>query len=813
MISLVLSLLGWYLLLVALGWLAFPIAYRFLRALPDRGYAFARPLGLLLWGFAFWILSSFGVLPNERGGLLTALLIVALLSAWSWRQAPRGEMLAWLRSRRSTVISVEIVFVIAFLFMAYIRATGPAVYHTEQPMELAFINAILHSPAMPPHDPWLSGFSISYYYFGYLLVAMQAKLLGIAGAVAFNLGFISTFAMAATAAYGLAHNLLALYKPRLGKSLHWLAGLAPLFVLLMGNAEGLLEIVHAEHIFWRTDASGAQTSSFWAWMDIKDLVNPPSEPPDIKPRLYGTGGWWWWRASRVINDHTYTGDEQELIDEIPAFSYVLGDLHPHVLSMPFVLLTMGLALNLYLGGAERKKPLPLFGLEIQESDLAVSILIVGALAFLNIWDFPIYIILLAGAYVLRRAQLAGWRWHLVEEFLALAFTLGLGGLLLYLPFYLSFTSQAGGILPNLLNPTRGAQFWVMFVTLLVPIVTYLAFLWSKARQPGRLFKSFVFGFAFVAALWAFSLGLAWLYGVLLSGSNLGQAVLSGIGAPDFSSLISESITRRLSAAGGWVTITLLLGLLFGLVFKSKSRAKKEGNSAIQSQSFILLLALVAALLVTAPEFIYLRDQFGTRMNTVFKFYIEAWLMWGVVAAYATVVLLSELRGIARGLFAGAMALTLMAGLVYPAFAFSDIARRNGQPLSLDGSQGLSPDAREAVAWLQKAPPGVLVEAVGGSYSAFARYATFSGQPGVMGWPGHEGQWRNGNVDYGRISDIEALYTTRDWNTALTILDKYDIRYVVVGDLERSAYTVVEDKFQQNLAIGFQSGQVSIYLVP
>jgi YYY domain-containing protein len=813
MISLVLNLLGWYLLLAALGWLAFPIAYRFLRALPDRGYAFSRPLGLLLWGFVFWILSSFGVLPNERGGLLTALLIVALFSIWAWFQAPRGELLAWLRSKRSTVISVEIVFAIAFLFMAYIRATGPAVYHTEQPMELAIINAILHSPAMPPHDPWLSGFSISYYYFGYLLVALQAKLLGIAGSVAFNLGFISTFAMAATGAYGLVYNLLALYKPRLSKSLHWLAGLAPLLVLLMGNAEGLLEIVHAEHIFWRTDASGAQTSSFWAWMDIKDLVNPPSDPPHIEPRLYGTGSWWWWRASRVINDRTYAGGEQELIDEIPAFSYVLGDLHPHVLSMPFVFLAMGLGLNLYLGGAERKKPLPLLGLEIRESDLAVSILIVGALAFLNIWDFPIYIILLAGAYVLRRAQLAGWRWHLIEEFLALAFTFGLGGLLLYLPFYLSFTSQAGGILPNLLNPTRGAQFWVMFVTLLVPIVIYLIFLWTKSRQPSRLLKSLVFGFALVAALWAFSLGVAWLYSVLLGNSNLGQAVLSGMGGPDFSSLISESINRRLSAAGGWISISLLLGLLFGLVFKSESRAKKEGNSTFQSQSFVLLLALVAALLVTAPEFIYLRDQFGTRMNTVFKFYIEAWLMWGVVAAYATVVLLSELRGIARGLFAGLMALTLMAGLVYPAFAFSDNSRRNGQPLSLDGGQGLPPDASDAIAWLQKAPLGVLVEAVGGSYTAFARYATFSGQPGVMGWPGHESQWRNGNVDYGRISDIETLYTTQDWGQTLGILEKYDVRYVVVGDLERGAYTVDETKFQQNLLIGFQSGQVNIYLVP
>jgi len=48
--------LSWYIAVTIIGWLVFPLAYRLLPALPDKGYAFIRVLGLLLWGFVFWLL-------------------------------------------------------------------------------------------------------------------------------------------------------------------------------------------------------------------------------------------------------------------------------------------------------------------------------------------------------------------------------------------------------------------------------------------------------------------------------------------------------------------------------------------------------------------------------------------------------------------------------------------------------------------------------------------------------------------------------------------------------------------------------------
>lgn len=806
------SAILWYVLLAGLGWLVVPIAFHFLRALPDRGYAFVRPLGLLLWGFIFWTLSSYGILQNDRGGLTAAALLLAGFSWWAWRQQPRGELRQWLRANKGTVIAMEVLFLLAFAFMALVRTARPEINHTEQPMELAFINAILRSPTMPPHDPWLSGFSISYYYFGYLMVAMMAKLLGIIGSVAFNLGLITIFACAALGAYGLAFNLLSRYKPRARRTMVWLAGLAPLFVLILGNVEGLLEILHARHLFW-DESRVPPTSEFWAWMDIDDLSLPPAAEPSWTPRLYGSGSWWWWRASRVINDKTLSGGDQELIDEFPAFSFTLGDLHPHVLSMPFAMLAMGLALNVYLGGAERQDPL--FGFHLREDSFLFSAVLLGGLGFLNLWDFPIYAGLFGFAYIFRRTQRSGWNWERGLELVGLGIALLVSGILAYMPFYLSFSSQAGGILPNLINPSRGVHLWVMFGFLFVVLLTYILNQWSKEHNWGRFFLNILYGLLFVSTIWAVSLAVTALASALMSGSQLGQAI-AALGAADLPSLLSASLARRWAAAGGWLTLSALVGAVFGLLVRRPSKADPKQPAINETKTFLMLLLLVGSLLVIAPEFFYLKDQFGTRMNTVFKFYFQAWQMWAVAAAVAAVILMEELRRWGRVLFVGLLALVIGIGLIYPVFSFTDITR-NGVG-SLDGASYLAPEVRAAIAWLRQAPLGPVVEAIGGSYDAsYARYSTHSGQPTLMGWPGHEGQWRGGNVDWSRIDDVRTLYTTEDWVTAQSIIVEYGVEYIIVGDVERFTYTndqtrLVEEKFADNLQIAFQNAAVTIYQV-
>lgn len=823
--SQLISTIIWYLLLAGLSWLAFPVAYRFLRALPDRGYAFARALSLLLWGLIFWLLSSYGLLQNNLGGLLTAAILLAGLSWWAWRQAPAGEMRAWLRGHRGLVLVVEGLFLLAFVFMVLVRFAGPEINHTEQPMELAFINAILRSPSMPPHDPWLSGYSISYYYFGYLLTAMLAKLSGAIGSVAFNLAFVTVFASAAVGSYGLAYNLLSIYRPAARRSALWFAGLAPLLVLISGNVVGVLEIAHAQHAFWSPSAEGTPTSSFWTWLDIDELSDPPALEPQWAPRHYGTDFWWWWRSSRVINDYTLSGGDQELIDEFPAFSFTLGDLHPHVLSMPFVILAMGLALNAYRGGAVDRKlheyavffrqhRFSLLTIPLSPLDALFAVVLLGALAFINIWDLPIYIGLFALSLVLRSVQVKGWSWELASDFLATVITFIVAGYVLYYPFYVGFTSQAAGPLPNLINPSRGAHLWVMFGTLFALIFVYLLHLWRKQASWAQLAVSIVYGFVFVVGLWAFSLLTSWVY-VTFMGDGIGQAI-SALGAESLGGLLAVSMQRRLAAAGGWITLALLIGLSFGLIVSPAAQPREKTSQADagprSAQIFVLLLILVGGLLATAPEFIYLRDQFGTRMNTVFKFFFQAWQMWGVAGAVIVAMLLHEARGLWRAGFALLVAIILSVGLIFPAYSFTDITRN---PIgSLDGASFWPADVVRAFEWLRQAPLGTIAEAVGGSYDAsFARFSAHSGQPTVIGWPGHELQWRGGNVDWSRTTDIQTLYESSDWVVTQSILDKYDIQYVILSQVERGKYVVNQAKFDENLQVAFSTESVTIYQVP
>jgi YYY domain-containing protein len=833
----------WYLVITALGWLAFPLAYRLLPGLADRGYAISRSLGLLLWGYIFWLLASLGALPNQPSGLLFAAALLGGLCLWALRGIHPQEMLAWMRAQRRMLVTVEILFLLAFALYAGVRAANPEAVGTEKPMELAFINAILGSPTFPPHDPWLSGYAISYYYFGYILVAMLAKLAGTSGGVAFNLGIVLIFSLSASGAYGLLFNLLnAGRKPSSppcadpAKSPNpiprfTLASLTgPLFLLLVSNLEGFLQMLHTRGLFWRADG----TSAFWSWLGILDLNQPPAQPLSWVPTRF----WWWWRASRVVQDYDLTGGWREIIDEFPFFSYLLADLHPHVLAMPFALLVLSLALGLFLDSGANRPVWPRTRsqrswtptLRIQPGFFLLTAVALGGLAFLNTWDFPLYVALVAAAYSLGRILNGGERLGTAaKDFVWLGLALGVSGGLLYLPFYLGFSSQAGGPLPNLINPTRGAHLWVMFGVLLLPILAYLIFLARSEGERRAFGKAFMLSAVLFLGLWVLAIGLGVAITFLPDYANL---YLGSLGAADRGELLAGALSRRLTSPGGWITLLGFMTLALGLIWSAVSRRLRDSDleSRPTAHFYAVLLILFGTLLVVGPEFFYLRDLFGWRMNTIFKFYYQAWLVWSIAAAYASVTLLTHLRGGWKAAFSLGLALLLAAGLVYPLFSLWN--KTNGfQPAgwTLDSTAYLarqSPDEMSAVQWLQAAPPGVIAEAVpqgGGSYTESARMATLSGQPGVLGWVGHENQWRGdtGAVAIGsRQSDLERLFCGRDWEETQAILEQYQIRYIVIGNLERSIYQanngscplgVMDEKFQRYLTPAFQSGPVTIFV--
>lgn len=846
---------AWYLLLMLTGWMVLPVTRRFFSSLPDKGYTLSKPVGLLLWGFCFWLLASLGLLNNNAGGALFALLLaagVSLTLGGGWKGAQ--DSFRWVRSRLGLVLTSEALFLGAFVFLALMRAANPQVSGTEKPMEMAFINAILRSPTFPPHDPWLSGYAISYYYFGYVMVALLIRLAGASAGVGFNLAVASWFALAAVGSYGLVHNLLSAANRRRKDGEHALinpdkqALLAPLMLLIVSNLGGLLEVLHASGQFWQKTASG-WSSAFWSWLAIPELINPPVEPFGWIPERFG--GIWWWRASRVVQDFDISGGWREVIDEFPFFSYYLADLHPHVLSMPFVLLVIGLGLNLFLRG--EKTSFAGFALKewVRTADFWFAALALGGLAFLNTWDFPIYVALFSAAVVLVRAQQLGWQWWArLKDLAGCAIALGAAGILMYFPFYLGFSSQAGGVLPSLAFYTRGIHFWIMFAPLLVPVVLWLGWRWLEKRDWHNLKKGLQAAGLALALLWVFSylLGALGLFlpvlGRSLASSTtpamaaLGQKMsewgglfFSLQGSADANQIFFGSLRARLVNPGTWLSLVVVIAMVWGWLaetVKPASRtpdtapADQEGSTptalpVMQAEWYVLLLVLVAAALTLAVEFVYLRDQFGTRMNTIFKFYFQAWMLWSLVASYALVVMWRDVRHAWGWVVRGLAALVVACGLIYPFFAVTETLNfSNTDGWTLDGNAWFGayyPDEQGAVAWLQRAPFGIIAEAVGGSYTGAARMATYSGLPNVLGWPGHESQWRGGGEEMGsRMDDLARLYRTTNWPEAQAILKQYNIRYVVVGGLERSQYKVSETKFQEYLNRVFQAGSVVIYEV-
>ncbi len=842
------AILLWYVVSLLIGWAAFPLAYRLFPALVDRGYTFSRSLGLLAWCFIFYLFASLGVLQNDIGGILAALLFFLLAVVWAGTNAKFSTIWNWVKAEKWTVIWAEIIFVLAFAAMALARSANPDISGTEKPMEMAFINAILHSPAFPPHDPWLSGYAISYYYFGYVMVAMLIQVTGVTASFGFNLAIALWFGLGALGAYGVVFNLFGHFlrgraADQTGQersfSLYTLPVLGPVFLLIVSNFEGLLELLRACRVGWTALPNGSLVSPFFSWLQIQEL---DAAPTGAVCKIERPTGVLWWRASRVIQDFDLARGSKEIIDEFPFFSFLLGDLHPHVLAMPFVLLVIGMALNLFFEERPREMTIRGWRIPLAVDRWIVSAAALGGLAFLNTWDFPIYLVLFTGVLAYGRFRRLGeWRARLLE-FIFLTLGLGASGIALYLPFYTGLQSQAGGVIPSLIYFTRGVNFWVMFGPLLIPILLFLLILAARRADSSRLVRGLQAAGVVIAVLWGASFLLSFAatkihqVSVIYLYSQGAQVGYDGI-------LMSEAFLRRLASPGTWVTCGLLLSLVAAVLVKGKPQAVVDKSdseddtqtadaaetdtapetipdldqkSILPAHQFALGLVLLGVLLALGPEFFYLRDQFGTRMNTIFKLYYQVWILWSLAAAYAALVLAVELRGVRRAAWQAGLVILLAVSFIYPVFSLQDklSGLRPGGRLTLDGIASMAqynPDDLAAIQWLAQAAPGVVSEAVGGSYTGYARVSTFSGLPTVLGWPGHVSQWRGGATEIGsREGDIQTLYASSDWQETANILERYHIRYIFIGSLERSTYNVKENKFERMLKPVFQNGQTVIY---
>jgi YYY domain-containing protein len=631
----------WYATVQLVAWAALPLTLRALRALPDRGYSFAKIQGVLLVGVIYWLGYSYGLLRNERGGAWVALLVVAVISwivGWS-------QMVAWWRELRQggrlrALVVTEAIFLLAFVGWAVVRAYDPNIDHTEQPMDLMFMSSIWASPTYPPQDAWFAGYAISYYYLGYWLLTTLGKLTNTLPSIAYNVGQAVWYGLLWTGCFGVVMNLLAwrigggaqsigeagtparkVQISRIALLGGWLGGICVAFV---GNLMILPEWLYAQ---------GINMGGLARWLEVHNFPENASQTG----QWFIDYGWWWWRSSRVISDIDLLGNRSESspITEYPMFSYLLGDNHPHVMAMPVVLLVVALAFQWLLALLEAAPPSnevgqrawwPLWPLD--GWDAALAVLALGSLIFLNTWDFPPYWLLFVAVVAI--VARSSWR-----RMIATGGVLALGSLLLYLPYFLTAQSQAGGILPNLFNPTRLPQFLVIFGASLPALIALVLLGWRVASPHRKLVGTIA-----LIALTPPLIILGW--SMIAAGGAWGQQRLAEMelppGATSFSAMI---LTRWLAEPWTLLLIWALLTFLLAILVTTYQIPVAQWRAHAELV-FVLLLGTIGLGLLYAPEFVFLRDNFGSRMNTVFKFYYQGWLLLGLAAAYAIALAVREM---------------------------------------------------------------------------------------------------------------------------------------------------------------------------
>ncbi|MBI4300633.1 MAG: glycosyltransferase family 39 protein [Chloroflexi bacterium] len=821
--------------LLALPWV--PIAFAVFRPLADRGYLFAKLLGILGTAYLVWLAASVHIATFSRTAILGAALLTYAIGIPLYLLR-RREIHAFFANRWRSLLFGEGLFLIAFFAFVGIRMWNPDLWHPyrggEKPMDFAYLNAVVKSTYFPPYDPWFSGGYLNYYYFGQVLVATLIKLTGIVPAVAYNLAVPLFFALTLAGAFSVVYNLTC--AATAGRNLRrWahplLAGLlGSVFVAVLGNLDGLGQLFEGL----------AKAGNLRFHSSIPGLDWVVRAGAGVWPALTRTGAYPpfdFWRSSRLMAPGIS-------ITEFPYFTYLFADLHAHLLALPSTIVAIGVALSLVLAGP----PSPgrgkgLMGrisarLSPQEVGLlAVLALLLGGLRWTNTWDFPTYL-LLAGLALLIGEHLAQHGWGLTVWLRAgarLAFVYGLS-VLLFLPLQSHYQLFYKGVVKSP-EKTQLYQYLAMFGLFLFLAGSFLI---------ERAFARYVRSATMRTASY-----------LLRHWRRLPQAIaLRRRLATDTQDTPWLALSALLIVAGIAAILFLLdlqvVGFLFlaGLLLLIVLVGEMTSQSPAQGPGLLVVIMVgLAFALGSGVEFVAVKGDVG-RMNTVFRFYLQSWVLLALSAAYGLWWLIGgrpaqragdntsrrpRIRIFQWGWLA-ALLFLLGGSIIYPLAATRVRAndRFAALPPSLNGMAYMAGatyrDERgplelkwdyDAIRWLQDNVAGspVIVEGLTPLYRWGGRVSVYTGLPAVIGWDWHQKQqrWAYQSMVDQRLRDVEAIYTTREEDAARKLLQKYNVRYVYVGELEQRYYGVgglakFESMVGKGLRVAYRNDKVTIYEV-
>jgi YYY domain-containing protein len=871
----VVSVAAWWIVIVLCGLAAWPLLFTLMPALADRGYAFAKFMGMFLVGWATWYLASVRIPVWSQAGILGGLIILFVFGLiLLWRV--RGEFIEYLRKHWGRLVVIEAITLAAFLFFLSIRLMNPELWHDsfggEKPMNFAYFNAVLRSTIFPPYDPWYAGGFLNYYYFGYVIVGVPTLLLKIMPSIAYNLILPTLYATAGIGAFSVAFSIVNTLRERLRDGTlrrlgnPYIAGVAALVLaMVLGNLDTP-----------RVALTGLANLGGYTRMDsleeflVEDYTRENGVPPsdaallDIAQRarenrlgdrlsyeaktagdilnalgrgfvalfnqseLRVSADRWFWGPSRVLSEQPV--DSGGAITEMPFFTFIYGDMHAHMISMPMQFFVFAFVLNeVLLAKDDRRR-------WIRWLALALGAITIGMLRATNTWDWITYLILSATALayvwwlswtavagdkatpaddvVLGTSQALGmigvptaarwgilgvWsvgrrrlsRWSLID------FVLRVGGFVAIsfvavLPFTTWFSSSYNRVLPWQGNRT--------------PIWAYL--------DVHGLFLFLIFSLlVWETGRWLRSVTVKTLRGKFELVLALVLVVVGLIFAAVILSAMSYQVTLIAVPLLVWTAV-----LFF-----------RQGQSRVMQ--YVLALTGLALGLTLGVEYVVLDGDIG-RQNTVFKFYMQVWLMLSVVGGAVFAWLVHSLwrwKPGVRAAWSVTLAFLVTIALLFPIMAsrgkavyrMPPIPNEDGTtppiPFTIDGASfmkwarrwegdndvldltqfsGFSLDEDyDMIRWLQENIQGTptIIEGLGDDtqYRWNGRISIYTGLPAVLGWNFHQRQQRTldpmGRLVEMRNSNVNAFYETHSIGTAWQILQFYNVDYIIVGKMERAYY--------------------------
>ena len=712
----------WYLLALVLGAAAMPLTGRLFRRFQDRGWMFSKVTAIAVSGFLTWFLVAIKIIKFTTMTCIVVTLVCAAASLILYCREQKAGFECIPFAHLDLVYAEELLFFTAFLLWTYFAGFHPAAYGTEKFMDYGFMEAMMRSKTLPATDLWYSQGKINYYYGGQYFAVFLTKLSGAKVELTYNLMRTFVAGLAFAMPFSLVHQMVTdrLGRIRTGwkKALPSVTGiLAGISVSIAGNMH---YVVYGQIIPFIQKLKGEEVSSYW----FPDATRYIGFNPDV---------------------------EDKTIHEFPCYSFVLGDLHAHVVDIMFVLLLLGL---LYAwmkkvrttelsGESMRRKQF--WKKQLLMPQLLAAGALLGMFHWTNYWDFVIYFVVTCGAALFMNiiGQKGKIRWALGVTAVQAAEILILATVII-LPFTLQFDTS------NMVQGIALAKHHSLLHQLLV--------LWGL---PGILTILFVVSLLIEKLRGAeqkslyhllTSIRLPDLFAVLMGLCAIGLVLIPEL------VYVRDIYENGNARANTMFKLTYQAYIMFGMtMIYAIFRLLVIGKNKI-----LKVLAFIGLFL-----FVWTCGYFG---NSVHSWFGTVWKP-------------SQYKG-----------------LNATAFLETDF------PEDVNGIRWLKENISDAP---------VVLEANGDSYSEYERVSAMTGLPTIMGWYVHEWLWRGNLADLNaKIEEIKEIYTSTDETRVKELLEEYNVSYIFVGSCERNKYgaDLNNDLLKGLGEVVFQDSEYPTYIV-